>query len=99
MKKNHPGVIKKIENEYESQDIMSCNLCTYRTLEESKLKQHKFLAHTSNKKKGFSCRLCSKVFVSKYAALNHKNSKEHQENFASSHSGTFCEQCAKMRHF
>ena len=89
MKNNHPGT-KKLKNDIqESEDFIYCNLCTYKTLEVSKMKRHKFLAHTSRDKKSFSCKLCSKVFVSKYAALNHKNSKEHKERFASTHSGTF----------
>ena len=97
MKKNHPGT-KKLENIIqESEDFIYCNLCTYKTLEVSKMKQHKFLAHTNRDKKSFSCQLCSKVFVSKYAALNHKNSKEHIERFASTHSGAFdtCHLCGE----
>ena len=59
--------------------FICCNLCNFKTLESSKMKQHNFLAHTSRGKKDFSCLLCSKVFVSKYAAFNHKNSKGHQQ--------------------
>ena len=37
------------------------------------------------------------MFVSKYAALNHKNSKEHIERFSSTHSGAFdtCHLCGE----
>ena len=63
MKKNHPGT-KKLENIIqESEDVIYCNLCNYKTLEVTKMKQHKFLAHTNRDKKSFSCQLCSKGLV------------------------------------